>query len=118
MPHRVLRLEQVNFKAGLHDLKNGLFFFSFVGDQTRTSSDDVVMSQLQAISQLSSLRRDLASYQISCLDKKWPPTGKNVYLAKLGPKSFGNGRQVICEDRDWDQLLATNAEIIQSKVVF
>ena len=24
--------------------------------------------------------------------------GKNVYLVKLGPKSFGDGRQDICKD--------------------
>ena len=25
--------------------------------------------------------------------------GKNVYLVKLGPKSFGDGRQDICKDK-------------------
>ena len=42
--------------------------------------------------------------------------GKNVYLVKLGLKSFGDGHQDICKDKAsiWDQLLATKAEIIQS----
>ena len=45
---------------------------------------------------------------------------KNVYLVKLGPKSFGNGRWRFARIKHliWDQLLATKAEIIQSYTVF
>ena len=46
--------------------------------------------------------------------------GKNVYLVKLGPKSFGDGRKTFARIKhlNWDQLLATKAEIIQSLAVF
>ena len=42
--------------------------------------------------------------------------GKNVYLVKLGPKSFGDGRRTFARIKHliWYQLLATKAEIIQS----
>ena len=40
--------------------------------------------------------------------------GKNVYLVKPGQKSLTDGRQDICKDLIWDQLLATKTEIIQS----
>ena len=46
--------------------------------------------------------------------------GKNVYLVKLGPKSFSDGRRTFARIKhlNWDQLLATRAEIIQSLAVF
>ena len=46
--------------------------------------------------------------------------GKNVYLVKLGPKSFGDGRRTFARMKHaiWGQLLATKAEIIQSKQYF
>ena len=42
--------------------------------------------------------------------------GKTVYLVKLGPKYFGDGRRTFAKIKHliWDQLLATKAEIIQS----
>ena len=46
--------------------------------------------------------------------------GKNVYLVKLGPKSFGDGSRTFARIKhlNWHQLLATKAEIIQSLAVF
>ena len=41
-------------ERGLHDLQNRLVFFFFVGNYIQTSADDVIISQLQAISQLFS----------------------------------------------------------------
>ena len=32
--------------------------------------------------------------------KKMAADGKNVYLAKLGPKSLADGRQDICKDKE------------------
>ena len=42
--------------------------------------------------------------------------GKTLYLFKLGPKSFSDGRRTFVKIKHliWDQLLATKAEIIQS----
>ena len=45
-----------------------LFFFSFVGDYIQTSADDVIISQLQAISQLFS---------------SYPPLGAFCQVSKL-----------------------------------
>ena len=44
--------------------------------------------------------------------------GKNVYLVKLGPKSFGDGHRTFARIKHliWDQLLAT--KVIQSKLYF
>ena len=41
---------------------------------------------------------------------------KNVYLVKLGPKSFGDGGRTFARIKHliWDQLLANKAEIVQS----
>ena len=46
--------------------------------------------------------------------------GKKVYLVKLGQKSFGDGRRTFARIKylNWDQLLATKAEIIQNLAVF
>ena len=43
--------------------------------------------------------------------------GKKVYLVKLGQKSFGDGRRTFARIKhlNWDQLLATKAEIIQNR---
>ena len=60
-------MKQVNFKAWLHDLQNRLVFF-FVGNYIKTSADDVIISQLQAISQLFS---------------SYPPSGGFCQVSKL-----------------------------------
>ena len=46
--------------------------------------------------------------------------GKKVYLVKLGKKSFRDGRRTFARIKhlNWDQLLATKAEIIQNLAVF
>ena len=44
--------------------------------------------------------------------------GKKVCLVKLGQKSFGDGRRTFAKHLNWDQLLATKAEIIQNLAVF
>ena len=86
------------------------FFFSFVGEQTQTpthgqlsSPDDVIISQLQAISQLFSSYPPSGGFcqvsELTVYTKKWRPKGENVNLVQLGPKSFGDGRQDICKDK-------------------
>ena len=82
-------------------------FFSFVSYKSQTSADDVIINQLQAISQFFSVL-------FMATD------GKNVYLVKLGPKSFGDGCRTFARTKHaiWGQLLATKAEIIQSKPYF
>ena len=87
-----------------------LFFFSHVGEQTQTpthgqlsSPDDVIISQLQAISQLFSSYPPSGGFcqvsELTVYTKKWRPKGENVNLIELGPKSFGDGRQDICKDK-------------------
>ena len=46
--------------------------------------------------------------------------GKKVYLVKLGQKSFRDGLRTFARIKhlNWDQLLATKAEIIQNLAVF
>ena len=84
------------------------FYFSFVGEQTQTPTHGQLSSPddyLQAISQLFSSYPPPPSAgfcQVSELTgytKKWQPSGENVYLVQLGPKSFGNGHQDICKDK-------------------
>ena len=46
--------------------------------------------------------------------------GKKVYLVKLGQTSFGDGCRTFARIKhlNWDQLLATKAEIIQNLAGF
>ena len=85
-------------------------FFIFVGEQTQTpthgqlsSPDDVIISQLQAISQLFSSYPPSGGFcqvsELTVYTEKWRPNGENVYLVQLGPKSLGNGCQDICKDK-------------------
>ena len=83
--------------------------FSFVGEQTQTptqpllSPEDVIISQLQAISQLFSsyppLRSILSSQQINYSDRTRRSV-RNVYLVKIGPNTVGDAHQDICKDKE------------------
>ena len=86
------------------------YFFSHVGEQTQTpthgqlsSPDDVIISQLQAISQLFSSYTPSGGFcqvsELTVYTKKWRPKGENVNLIQIGPKSFSDGRQDICKDK-------------------
>ena len=44
--------------------------------------------------------------------------GRNVYLVKIGPKSFVDGCQDTCKDKQSSLGPVAEAEIIQSKAVF
>ena len=107
----------------------GLVFFRFVGNYIQTSSDvplgqlsspdDVIISQLQAISQLfSSYPHSGAFCQISKLTIQtehgrlwemfiWLKLGQNPSDIHVG--TFARIKNLI-----WDLLQATKAEIIQS----
>ena len=70
-----------------------------------SSPDDVIISQLQAISQLFSSYPPLGEFcQVSELtiqkkeNGRW--SGRNVYLVEIGPKSLGEGRHNICKDKE------------------
>ena len=70
------------------------FFFSFVGDYPRASADDVIISQLQAISQFFSSYPPSGGFcQNNCLDQQWPPMGKLFICSNLGqnPSAMGTG---------------------------
>ena len=60
-----------------------LVFFSLVGDYIQTSADDVIISQLQAISQFFSSYPPSGGFcQVSELTvetKKWPPLEKCLF---------------------------------------
>ena len=69
-----------------------LFFFSFVDDHPRASADDVIISQLQAISQFFSSYPPSGGFcQVNCLDQQGPPTG--IICSNLGqnPSAMGAG---------------------------
>ena len=76
-----------------------------------SSTDDVILSQLQAMSQLFSLYPPSREFcQVSELtfhEENGRRLGRNVYLVKIGP--YARIKNVI-----WDLLLATKAENIQS----
>ena len=84
-----------------------LVFFSFVCEQTRTPTRPIVMMSSSAKERpfLSSFRHippqesfvQLANLTIQT--KIWPP-GRKAYLVKLGFKSFMDGRQDICKDKE------------------
>ena len=94
-------------------------FFRFVGNYIQTSADDVIISQLQAISQLfSSYPPSGAFCQVSKLTIQtehgrlwemfiWSKLGQNPSDIHVG--TFARIKNLI-----WDQLQATKAEIIQS----
>ena len=94
-------------------------FFSFVGNYIQTSADDVIISQLLAISQLfSSYPPSGAFWQVSKLTIQtehgrlwemfiWYKLGQNPSDIHVG--TFAKIKNLI-----WDQLQATKAEIIQS----
>ena len=87
-----------------------IIFFSFVGDYSETSEDDVIISQLRVTSLAFS------SYP---LHEENGGRWEKCLLLKIGPKSLLDGRRDVCKDSFiknviWDQLLATEAEFIQS----
>ena len=108
----------------------GLFFFRFVGNYIQTSADDVplgqlsspddvIISQLWAISQLfSSYPPSRAFCQVSKLtiqtehDRLW----EMFIWSKLGqnPSDIHVGTFARIKNLIWDQSQATKAEIIQS----
>ena len=70
------------------------FFFSFVSDYPRASADDVIISQLQAISQFFSSYPPSGGFcQVNCLDQQWQPMGKLFICSNLGqnPSAMGAG---------------------------
>ena len=91
-----------------------LVFFRFVDNYIQTSADDVPLGQLSLpddviISQLLAISRLFSSYppagafcQVSKLTiqtRTWPSV-RNVYLIKIGPKSLGHTRRDICKDKE------------------
>ena len=90
------------------------FFFSFLCHQTQTSADDVFINQSQAklpLGQMSSPNDVIISQlqAISQLFSSYLPSGKfclvselNIHSRgeKIGRKSLGVGRQDICKDKE------------------
>ena len=90
------------------------FFFSFSCHQTQTSADDVFINQSQAklpLGQMSSPNDVIISQlqAISQLFSSYLPSGKFCLVSELnihsrgeiiGPKSLGVGRQDICKDKE------------------
>ena len=68
-----------------------LFFFSFVGDYPQAFADDVIISQLQAISQFFSSYPPSGFCQVNCLDQQWPPMGKLFICSNLGQNHSAMG---------------------------
>ena len=89
-------------------------FFSFLCHQTQTSADDVFINQSQAklpLGQMSSPNDVIISQlqAISQLFSSYLPSGKFCLVRELnihsrgeiiGPKSLGVGRQDICKDKE------------------
>ena len=90
------------------------FFFSFLCHQTQTSADDVFINQSQAklpLGQMSSPNDVIISQlqAISQLFSSYLPSGKFCLVSELnihsrgeiiGRKSLGVGRQDICKDKE------------------
>ena len=89
-----------------HVLPSVYFVFSFVGDYSRTFEDDVIISQLQAISQVFLSYPPSGEFcQVSELiileeNGHRRENERNVHLVKIGPKSLGHTRQDICKDKE------------------
>ena len=93
---------------------HGGFFFSFLCHQTQTSADDVFINQSQAklpLGQMSSPNDVIISQleAISQLFSSYLPSGKFCLVSELnihsrgeiiGRKSLGVGRQDICKDKE------------------
>ena len=126
----VLRLKQVDFKARLHDLKHPLAFSVLSVSrpvlplEQMSSPDDVILSQLQAISQLFSPYPPSGRFcQVSELtihEENGRPSGEIFVWSKLGqnPSEMDVRTNARIKNAICDQLLATKAEIIQSQAVF
>ena len=95
-------------------LCTGFLFFSFLCHQTQTSADDVFINQSQAklpLGQMSSPNDVIISQlqAISQLFSSYLPSGKFCLVSELnihsrgeiiGRKSLGVGRQDICKDKE------------------
>ena len=111
-----LRVKRARFLRFLNVL---VFCCSFVGDYIQTSADDVIINQLQAISQLFSSNLPSGAFcQVSKLtipNEHGRPWEMFIW-SKLGqtPLEMHIGAFARIKNVTQDQLLATRAEIIQS----
>ena len=87
-----------------------------------SSQDDVVISQLQAVSQLfSSYPLSGLFFQVSELTiqtKKMAGGQRKMFIYVVNPSEMDARRFARMKNVIWDQLLATKAEIIQSEAIF
>ena len=110
---KILR-KQLNFKSAVIRSKRSSCFFSFLCHQTQISADDVFINQSQAklpLGQMSSQTDVIISQlqAISQLFSSYLPSGKFCLVSELnihirgeiiGRKSLGVGRQDICKDKE------------------